>query len=459
MKLKLKLKLYQFILPTLIVIVFLLMGVVVFNQFTKNKIEAEADKHIETQFSTLDLLYEDSKKWNEVSQDNNFFLPFGALIFNEKNKMIMPDEDYNNPKAIEKVKDIKEYFLNTDEDFHKTKTIIIGDKVYRLEQRDYYGRYEGFIAFHTRQKYNSEKLAILAYCDMTNLIHFIDSINIIFLIVIGCSGALILIALFGISKKIETSFNKLKKFILKVGRRESIEEFDNMEIVEFDEVFCTVKVMSDMIARSEHSQKIFFQNASHELKTPLMSIQGYSEAIKEGVMDTNTSIDIILKETDRMSKLIEEILLISKMESYELKKEPFNLKEMIYQSAWSLKPYLDERNIDMKFYFDDDIRLLTGDEENLQKAITNIISNAGRYANSLVEIHVSSEDDFIKIEISDDGEGVAEEDLPYIFDRFYKGKGGNFGIGLSLSKEIIEKHNGSIMVYNDNGANFVIKIS
>lgn len=214
-------------------------------------------------------------------------------------------------------------------------------------------------------------------------------------------------------------------------------------------------------ANDQQKLKYFFQNASHELKTPIMSIQGYAEGIETNVIkDHSTAAQIILGESDRMSALVDEILFLSKLDSGQVKrkKEKVDLHNLIYDCLNRIEPEAQRRQICIKAEEIPADCYCMGDENQLETVFLNILSNALRYAENRIEINCRREKRYLRIEIADDGDGIAEKDLPHIFERFYKGEGGQNGIGLSIVKEIISMHKGKIKAINENGAHFIIRL-
>lgn len=215
------------------------------------------------------------------------------------------------------------------------------------------------------------------------------------------------------------------------------------------------------VENAQEKQRIFFQNASHELKTPLMSIQGYAEGIETGVLDAGDSARIILEESDRMTQLVEELLEISKidMEQINLNKTLGDIRECLYDCLRMLELVSMRENIRITPCFSDSPVSAVYDETQMKKAFLNILMNGIRYAGSEILIFCHAEGGNAVIKIQDDGDGIAEEDIKHIFDRFYIGKTGNTGIGLALTKEIVRLHKGNIRAYNsETGAVFEIKL-
>ena len=215
------------------------------------------------------------------------------------------------------------------------------------------------------------------------------------------------------------------------------------------------------IEKEAERQQTFFQNASHELKTPLMAIQGYAEGIQAGVMDTGSAAEVILKESDRMTELVDELLAISKI---DMGRQPLTLSEMdvrelLYDSIRAVEPAAAGGGITITPDFPETPVMVSCDDTRLRRAVTNILSNGVRYARSQLHLTCRADKRHVTIRIQDDGDGIAEEDIPHIFDRFYMGRSGKSGIGLALTKEIIHLHRGTIRAYNgDSGAVFEISI-
>lgn len=216
------------------------------------------------------------------------------------------------------------------------------------------------------------------------------------------------------------------------------------------------------IEKEAERQQIFFQNASHELKTPLMAIQGYAEGIQAGVMDTGSAAEVILKESDRMTELVDELLDISKIDMgrQPLALSEMDIRELLYDSIRAVEPAASAAGgIAIVPDFPEEPVMVKCDDTQMRRAVTNILTNGLRYARSELRLACRADKRHVTIRIQDDGDGIAEADLPHIFDRFYMGKSGKSGIGLALTKEIIHLHKGTIRAYNgDSGAVFEISI-
>ena len=215
------------------------------------------------------------------------------------------------------------------------------------------------------------------------------------------------------------------------------------------------------IEKEAEQQQAFFQNASHELKTPLMAIQGYAEGIQAGVMDTGSAAEVILEESDRMTELVEELLDISKIDMgrQQLALSEMDIRELLYDSIRAVESAAAASGITIAPDFSEEPIMVKCDDTQMRRAVTNILTNGLRYARSELRLTCRADRRQVTIRIQDDGDGIAEADLPHIFDRFYMGQSGKSGIGLALTREIIHLHKGTIRARNgDTGAVFEISI-
>lgn len=218
-------------------------------------------------------------------------------------------------------------------------------------------------------------------------------------------------------------------------------------------------MLANKIEQSQETQRRFFQNTSHELKTPLMTVQGYAEGIQTGITEPKAAADVILQESDRMTHLVNELLSLSKIDLHSLKPNlvKTDLREVLYDSLRAAEPLTESRKIKLTPVLPDEPVYINGDEDMLEKVFSNILSNGIRHCKSEVKITCTPYSRFVMIKFHDDGDGIKEEDMPRIFDRFYTGANGCTGIGLALAQELVKLHGGSISAYNDNGAVFAIK--
>jgi signal transduction histidine kinase len=192
-----------------------------------------------------------------------------------------------------------------------------------------------------------------------------------------------------------------------------------------------------------------------------MSIQGYAEGIKYGVIDDkDKAAQIIIDESKRLSSIVEDLLYLSKMDSMqeELKIEPLNGENLLRSCIERVSGVALSMNKAINLQIENNDNILNVDEESFSRAIINIIGNSLRYAKNNIYISLNKTAGTTSIMIKDDGCGFNDEDMGKIFDRFYKGKGGKYGLGLAITKAIIEKHKGNITAGNNDGGGAYFKI-
>lgn len=229
----------------------------------------------------------------------------------------------------------------------------------------------------------------------------------------------------------------------------------------------TVQDISD-IKRLENVRSQFVANVSHELKTPLTSIKGFAETLKyvDDEETRNKFLDIINKESERLSRLINDILVLSKIESEVVGEEDEFLPNTVIQEVLStVKSLAEKKNIDINIE-EDNSDLLYGDKDRFFQLVLNLVENAIKYSGSDTKVTIKSFSDetFYTISVIDEGIGIPEQDLPRIFERFYRvdkaRKSGGTGLGLAIVKHIVKTFNGEIKVDSKVGvgSNFTIKI-
>ncbi|MDF2999893.1 MAG: two-component sensor histidine kinase [Bacillota bacterium] len=304
---------------------------------------------------------------------------------------------------------------------------------------------------------------IIIYTSLQKVNQLQFYINGILFIILFFLSIIAMLLSSSLSGKLSRPFHLLNQHLNAIAERNFGMKIQIPVYDELQETVNNINIMSEKLGVYDKAQKRFLQNVSHEFRTPLMSIQSYAEGIKYGVVDKDPAVDVILDETKRMTSLLEELLYLSRLEAIEENYhfETIKINSIISCIADRMRGIALQKNVTISVSEPDEEIIFKGDEEKLSRAITNIVSNCIRYAESKVTIEFSAEDGHqLLIQISDDGPGCETDDLPYIFERFYKGRKGNFGLGLAISKQVIERHNGTITAQNhpSRGAIFVIEL-
>lgn len=239
---------------------------------------------------------------------------------------------------------------------------------------------------------------------------------------------------------------------------------------EIEDLNKSINYLAASLENQESLRKRLTSDVSHELRTPLNILQNQLEALIDGIWEaTPERLNICYEEVIRLTELIknlEKLTTLDKMD-HELKKENISLNKIIKSVVEQFKPVFMEKNIQVSFTSSEEIKAYV-DKNKLKQVLINIMSNANKFTdeNGSVNISLSKAEKDAVIKIEDSGVGIDEDDLPHIFERFYRAensrsrKTGGAGLGLSIVKEIIEAHSGRIYVESEKnkGTTFIIEI-
>jgi two-component system, OmpR family, sensor histidine kinase CssS len=309
---------------------------------------------------------------------------------------------------------------------------------------------------------NSKNIGyLLLYSDLAQSKNLIFTVNIILAAILLTAAATAFVISNILSQRISKPISELSKFAKQIGDREYAVPKIDFSDDETGELGRAMSIMAGKLSAYDSTMKTFLQNASHELRTPLMSIQGYAEGIKYKVVENeDKAVEIIIDESKRLSNLVEDLLYLSKIDAMQesLNIEAVNVESLLRSCIERVSGIVLACAKTINLHMVDTEAVLNVDEEKFSRAVINILANSLRYSKHNIDISFMTMENTSVIEITDDGCGIDAEDLPKLFDRFYKGKNGNYGLGLAITKTIIEKHNGSITAGNNpqQGAYFKI---
>ena len=295
---------------------------------------------------------------------------------------------------------------------------------------------------------------MVIYVDMTGIVNFAASVNLFLIIVALIIIVLLAAAITLVTNRMVSPLTRLATFARRMGHGDFTAyeaEFNSRELATLAN---TMNAAAAQLDRNDKDQKAFFQNASHELRTPLMAIKSYAEGISYDVIPPKDASKVILAETDNMSELVEDLLTLSRLDSLTDQQEfdTVNLQELLQNIVDEQAPIAEQKNVKIQAKFDKKTVFLSANRKALRRAVSNLISNGIRYAKSTLTVMLSADKTEIKISISNDGPSISADDLPHIFERFYKGNGGVHGIGLSIVKAVVLQHQGEIDVESDAAA-------
>lgn len=228
----------------------------------------------------------------------------------------------------------------------------------------------------------------------------------------------------------------------------------------------TIVANIEALKRTDNLRRELIANVSHDLRTPLASIQGYLETIlmKEdrlSAQQRKSYLEIILRDAENLSRMVHELFDLSKLEAQQIvpNKETFSIAELVQDATLKFKEKATLLKIDLSAPKADGAMLVHGDIGLLERALSNLVDNALDYTpeGGSVEVNVVSQGESIRVSVRDTGVGISAQDIPHVFDRYYRGgvkkphKSSSTGLGLAIAQKIIELHDSQIFVESTEG--------
>jgi signal transduction histidine kinase len=238
-----------------------------------------------------------------------------------------------------------------------------------------------------------------------------------------------------------------------------------------DEIGRLGQAFNRMIAQLRATERMrtdFVSNVSHELRTPLTAVKGLVETLRDGAVDDRQVRDRFLAtiedETDRLIRLVNDLLVLSKADSQalKLKQEPLDVRDLVGRSVHKLAPQVEEKGILVEVSASEEPQWVLADADRIEQVLVNLLDNAIKYSPEGGRITVAIDEGspapgLVSITVRDEGVGIPAGDLPRVFERFYRvdrarsRDGGGSGLGLSIAKAIVEAHGGEITLRSEEG--------
>lgn len=218
--------------------------------------------------------------------------------------------------------------------------------------------------------------------------------------------------------------------------------------------------MADELEQTEARRRQLIGDVSHELRTPLTTIKGYLEGLEDGLLPAEPeTYHAMERETGRMQRLVADLQELSRVEAgaYELDKKWLSIQGVIESTLHRLNKQYGDKQIAIQIDVADNFPQIQADEIRLEQVLINLVGNALQYtpAGGKVVISARQEQDWLVVAVQDNGSGIPEKDLPFIFDRFYRvdksrsRAGGGSGIGLTIARHLVEAHGGQIRAFSE----------
>ena len=308
---------------------------------------------------------------------------------------------------------------------------------------------------------------LIGYVPVDNINNLLEHAKYLMLIISILMTGICLVIMWFLIGGIIRPIKKLCAHTSRIGAGEFSPITESTSVSEITQLNTAVNEMVAALKHSDESQKIFFQNVSHELRTPLMSIGGYVQGLQCGIFEDNTqAINVIADENKRLTELVDGILTLTRMDSkrQSVALHEIDLKDFFKALFLRLDGMAMTNHISLTCQSEKDIDFtIDADDELLNRIFQNLLSNCIRYANDIVKVCISREmqdqKEFILIRVIDDGPGFTDTDVNHLFERFYKGTKGHFGIGLAIAKSASEYMGASIAAKNiePHGTSFEVR--
>ncbi|MFT8313012.1 MAG: HAMP domain-containing sensor histidine kinase [Clostridium sp.] len=303
----------------------------------------------------------------------------------------------------------------------------------------------------------------------SNSLTFINNLNQSFIISFFITLIFGLLISFLLSRQIASPLEKITK-VASDMRRGNLSVRSNIKsnTKEIEELASSINYLAETLQNQEELRKRLTSDMAHEIRTPLTTLKTHVEALIDGIWEPSKErFQVFYEELDRLSKLVNNLRNISKLEQagITLNKSKFNLSSEIINIVDTFKPIFMRKNCLIITEITENI-IVYMDKDNLKQILHNLLSNANNYLeiNGRVKVALFQKKDHIIIEVEDNGIGISEKDLPYIFERFYrsdisraKNTGGS-GLGLTITKSLVEANGGKIQVESKMGEGTIFRV-
>ncbi|WP_315068642.1 HAMP domain-containing sensor histidine kinase [uncultured Clostridium sp.] len=377
----------------------------------------------------------------------------------------------------------REYFEKLNE-LHKLRNELVYEHQ-KLHHESHHKQFNEFNRIHRYLRWMRPTGILISILLVFSIFKFVDvkAVTIFFAVIFVVHQSSHIYITMKMEKRIIKPIEKLKDGVEQIARGNYDVKIDNdvyneigILIYDFNKMAETLKQSEEMKREYEENRKALIANISHDLKTPITSINGYIEALVDGVVTSpdkvSNYLNIIHNNAIYINNLIDDLFLFSKLDMQKLdfnfevvKFRPF-MRDLMEEFDFILK----EKNI--KFKFEDRLSEeleVNIDGKRIYQVIRNVIGNAikyGRQEDAIIQVELSSNNKWIKMEIKDNGPGIPEDKLSNIFNRFYRidtERTKDFmstGLGLAIAKEMVEAHRGKIYASSiiEKGSTFTIEL-
>jgi len=372
------------------------------------------------------------------------------MFFTDQNQIILAASDATE----EVVNIIKEEIISINWMSPEWMTIEEKDAKYRITN--------DYVVVGSPISINSKRLGfVFMLLEIDDIQQTADQIRNQFIWVSTLSVILFTITIFILSKLIVLPLTHMSQATKKLSQGNFNVLLNYNKDDELGELSNSIQILSNNLQRMHKERNEFLASIAHELRTPLTYIKGYADISRRKDISENERtkyLNIIQEEAERLSLLVQNLFELAQIEKHQLliEKQPCNLRKLSQQTLDALELSFKQNDIQVSFEMEDDI-IIDVDPLRFSQVLYNLLDNAKKYTLPHHEVLFKIEDAYehIRIVIKNQSDGIPEKDLPYIWDRFYRVEksrsrsSGGSGLGLTIAKEIVEMHGGTIEISQD----------
>ena len=362
------------------------------------------------------------------------------MILSERYRVIYP-KNYDNQQETDQ---LYTFFLTTktqeEDDWEENK--VLEENI--EEDQQYLICYK--LIPQGQETEEEQARYILLYCPIQDMSSIMEELSKLLFITMSVIAMFAIVVLWFVCGSISGPVTRLSAAARGIGEKKFRKVETGATVTELCELEDEINRMQEKLFQADQAERTFFQNASHELRTPLMSISGYAQGIQCGVFeDISQAAGVILDESTRLTEVVDGILTLTRMDQsrYQIVPVEVVIEHFLEERLERLEGFAYSKNKKLVFLPGKKHTIVT-DVMLLERAFSNVASNCIRYASKKVTVTTESEDEKVIVTVRDDGPGLKESDLEHIFDRFYKGKGGNHGLGLAIARCSLEYMGASV---------------
>ncbi len=380
-------------------------------------------------------------------------------------------------RNVEATAPLNEYLTNTDlvdiEIMPEMEGIIQNVYTGEIAHETYYSEIHGVTIMTVGVPvYNGDKEvcgAVLLNQEFSSLDEGISNIQSLIIVSAGLAMLVSGILAFLFTRRLTVPISMMRTTALQLARGNYEEKTGIVRNDEIGELARTVDFLTDKLQENEIERQNlermridFFANVSHELRTPITVIRAFTESLVDGVVSDEAKkaqyYQRMLHECKSMERLVGDLLTLSKMQNpdFIIESEPINLVQVFDDIVRSITKIAEEKEVSIQIKKNCDVAMMLGDYDRLRQMFMVILDNAIKFSREKGEVIIEiRKGEALAISIKDNGIGIKKEDLPYVFEKFYKSNlkqnAQGSGLGLAIAKQIAIKHNGTIRVFSEEG--------